>query len=193
MRQNSISNDENSFICAFLFRAHVDYRVSDQFRSGAQFSQSVEDSIRQKNAFKTCTGGRRGLKSQCHKVSNAVKPFRRRFHITALPASSTTHVTSFEGACDQERWVATPLCCSGACAKRRTLRNKAFGTNASTTIRNARQLLLLQARDCSLTSDIGFLIVYSLLLALADFTARKYDGKRTIEIGERIRSSGRQQ
>jgi len=49
---------------------------------------------------------------------------------------------------------------------------------------------VLQARDRSLTSDIGFLIVCSLSLALTDFTACKYDGRRTAEIGERICASG---
>ena len=52
---------------------------------------------------------------------------------------------------------------------------------------------MLQARDRSLTFDVGFLIVYSPLLALADPTFRKYDGRRIVEIGERIRASGGQQ
>jgi hypothetical protein len=52
---------------------------------------------------------------------------------------------------------------------------------------------VLQGRDRFVTSDIGFLIVYSPSLALADLTLRKYDGRRTVEIGERICASGRQQ
>ena len=52
---------------------------------------------------------------------------------------------------------------------------------------------MLQARDRSLTSDVGFLIVYSPSLALADLTFQKYDGRKTVEIGERICASGGQQ